>query len=348
MTASPSAFSTEIQEFAPSLLPWSELGPTVVRLIQAHEPLARRILLAPPKWLHVVAVYLWRTQGADIGELAQSIYEKHPRQLLNECWAEADLKLYPVLKRCGRKALMLEQYEKLNTILGSNIADIALQTKALNAARIEFFFKIREMDPLVAPAYRQLNFDLETAKRFDIMLKHMRKLDIIGDHISESKLLRNGAFRSTYNYVEARLTRVKAPDNLNLAAPLRQIMLGEELLFIANQWKNCLRTPSYRISLGLGSRVFILLDGDEPGHAIALASFERTAFGWQMDECTTSEKRRASPELRQRIVNLLSLNGVSAYATTFEMALSALDRCPDQMVEEEWHSELEDTERSEH
>ena len=135
MNSNSSLFSTEIREFAPSLLPWGGWGPTIARLIQAYEPLASRVLLAPPKWLHAVSIYLWKNQGRDTHELARAIYEKHPKQLVNECWADADPKLYPMLARCGQKALLIDQYEQLNAVLNSHVADMAMQTKRLSVRR---------------------------------------------------------------------------------------------------------------------------------------------------------------------------------------------------------------------
>lgn len=329
MTYSPSAFSAEIREFSPSLLPWGGFGPLIARMIQAHDQLASRVLLAPPKWLHIVSIYLWKNQGRDIHEMARAVYDKHPRELFNECWADADPKLYPVLKRCGRKALLLEQYEQLNTVLGSHVADIVTQTKVLSAARIDFFFRILDLDPLIAPAYRLLNFDQRAAQNFDAMLRHMRSLNLIGDHDAEAKALRNGVYKSITHYVEARLARVKAPVNLNLKPPLRQIVTGEELSFIALKWQNCLRAPTYRIELGLGSKLFILMDNDEDSESAALASFEWTAFGWHMDECEMPGKRQAPDEIRQRMVKLLETDGVNAEANTCAGAFLELDRCPE-------------------
>lgn len=235
----------------------------------------------------------------------------------------------------------------LNTVLGSNICDVAMQTKALNATRIEFFYKIREMDPLVAPAYRLLNFNPRAAKNFNVMLKHMRNLSLIGDQDSEAKALRNGGYQSVNDYVEKRLARVKAPENLNLMPPLRQIFCGEELSFIANQWRNCLRAPAYRIALGLGSKIFVMMDGTVPGDEV-LASLERTAFGWQMDECEMPMKRQATDEMRQRMVDLLIENGIAADTTTFAMAFSELDRCPEPICDDDWTFEFDDADKSEH
>lgn len=277
--------------------------------------------------------------------MAHAIYEKHPRELLQECWSDADTKLYPVLKRCGRKALLLEQYEQLNAVLELPVAEIVMQTKILNPVRIAFFFKTLDLDPLVAAASRMLSYNITAAKNFDTMLRHMRKLNLVGDHCTEAKALRHGAYRSVTDYVEARLISAKAPVILKLSSGLRQITSGKMINDIAIKWQNCLRAPAYKIALGLGTKVFLLMDSNEFGDAIALASFERTAFGWHMDECELPPRVPAPDEMRQRFVELLARDGIAADVRTFAKALSELDPCPEPSSgDEAWDWQHKDAE----
>jgi hypothetical protein len=165
----------------------------------------------------------------------------------------------------------------------------------------------------------------------------MRYLDLIGSHDVEAKALRYSAYKSVNDYVEARLARVKAPVSLNLSPPLHQIVTGEELSFIAIQWQNCLRAPPYRIALGMGTKVFILMDGAQSDGAVALASFERNAFGLHLDECEIPIKKRAPDEIRQRMVDLLVADGIAADTTTFASALADLEPCPEPPGGDDWN-----------
>jgi hypothetical protein len=271
--------------------------------------------------MHCVAIYLWNHQGEDAFTMASTIYESHPRALLAECWPDASPSLFATLKRCGRKIMPMEQYQQLNTLLGSSAADNVLQTNSLDGERIEFFFNALELDPLVASACRLLGFSRIHAQSFNDILKIMRETNLIWDFESESKTLRKNEHGSINDYIFSRFERSRSPINLNLLNPLRQILTAQELSSIAVKWQNCLRNASYKIDLALGTKIFILLEEVE---ITAIASFTKTANSLHMDECSLPFNKQTSPSIRQYIVDLLRQQGVAAETTTFSRALREL------------------------
>jgi hypothetical protein len=330
MNLSDSTSPHYIHERAPSLMPWGQLAPQVVRLIQADSRLANRILCAPTQWVHSVAICLLRTADATAEDIASVIYDVHPRDLLSICWADANPLLFRSLKKCPNKVFAIQTYEQLNTLLNFGASEVLLKQKKLDLKKIEFLFEARSLDPVVTAACDLLDYRMSRAKHFDAMLKLMRKMNLIGDVAHETNHLRQTEYHSVTEYVEHRLARVKSPVDLNLLKPLVQIKTGEELSSIAVKWRNCLKSTSYRAALGSGSKVFVLLLDDDSEEHVALASFERTTTAWQMDECATPERRFAPPEIRQHMCKLLGENGIIAEPLTFHRALSELSmHCED-------------------
>jgi hypothetical protein len=304
-------------EQGPSLLPWGWLAPIIARMINRHNGLGTRLMCSPPNAVHAVAIYLLRNREQDEDVSAQTIYARHPKRLLNECWTDAHPHIYSVLKRCGGNVKTIDFYERLNTLLVTGMRDELMSVSEITTDTIRFFEVAKALDPLVLPARRALDYSSRSARSFDAILRAMRMLGLINDFSTEARALRIHGAEPISTFIEKRLDRTTSPITLDVEAPFRQIMTGRELSSIAVKFKNCLRGASYKASLGLGTHVFVMY---EQGGFSAISSLERTHFCWHLDEVGLTSGLNGTPVIRQKIVSQLRQQGIDIEPQTFANA----------------------------
>lgn len=100
MTFEPAQVVHDYVDQAPSLAPWGPLAAQIARLITLHPTLAKRLMCAPRKAFHSVALYLLHNGDRDELELGNELLRRSPRDLLAECLTPAPT-LFSTLKRCG-------------------------------------------------------------------------------------------------------------------------------------------------------------------------------------------------------------------------------------------------------
>ena len=266
--------------------------------------------------------------------MAAELEQQPLRELLKECWPDADPKLFAALKRCAGPVAPFEFYESLNGLLDTHVADELLRCTEIGAQAVRFFQCALTLDPLVAPAHLGLHHHLGKAQDFNAVIQLLRQLGVLEDDLYEARALRKLKDSSLMAFFDKRLDRCNAPIMLGLRPPLRQIVNGKELKSVSNKFSNCLKDTLYRAQLGLGTHVFVVLE--QPPYT-AVASLERTAVAWHLDECEMLGHEKAPPIVRQKIVALLREHGVPANISTFSKVWSDMaPYAPIDWIERAW------------
>ena len=84
---------------APGLVHWSDLAPTIAKIVLCHPDLAARLICAPVRAVHAYAIFLRQTVSGDEELLARTLFDNHPRDLLDIVWPDRSPELWGMLDR---------------------------------------------------------------------------------------------------------------------------------------------------------------------------------------------------------------------------------------------------------
>jgi hypothetical protein len=300
------------REQAPSLAPWGILASRVAKIIKYHPALAARLLCAPRAAFHVAAIYLLQNVYKDIPCVADELLHLSPGELLIHCF-EPGHRYMAALSRCPPKVQSLQFYLKLNQLLWSPLADDILSESRITVQLLSFIADIQQLDPLVWHARHALRLEPTNAKQFDSMLKFCRRLGVLREDEFESRVLRNAAKVGVGRYITRRLSRCVSPWSFDLPAPLTHIKTAKRLIEIASKHGNCLGRVSYRVQLGLGSHIYIMVGDD----CVVELRHEYAGL-WSIVECERlTENCSVSHEERAEICGMLRQAGLNAQTADF-------------------------------
>lgn len=300
------------REQAPSLAPFGMLASRVAKIIKHQPALAARLLCMPRAAFHAIAIYLLHTMDKDIQLVADALAEFSPVELLTQCFAPARCYM-AALKRCPAKVQSLQFYLDLDQLLWSPLANDILSENFITPKLISFIDSIRGLDPLVWHARHVLRADPTNAKQFDAMIRFCRRLGVLREDAVEARVLRTAEKVGVGRYISKRLSRCVSPWSFDLPAPLTHIKTAKHLIEIASKYGNCLGRVSYRVQLGLGSHVYIMIGDD----CVVELRHEYAGF-WSIVDCERlTENRRVSHDQREEICNTLRDAGIDAQAADF-------------------------------
>lgn len=300
------------REQAPSLAPFGMLASRVAKIIKLQPALAARLLCMPRAAFHAVAIYLLHNMQKDIEFVADDLAASSPGELLSNCFTAGRCYM-AALKRCPAKVQSFQFYLDLNQLLWSPLANDILSENSITPKLIGFIEGIQGLDPLVWHARHAIRLETSNAKQFDSMLKFCRRLGVLREDEFEARVLRNAAKVGVGRYITKRLSRCVSPWNFDLPSPLTHIKTAKHLIEIASKYGNCLGRVSYRVQLGLGSHIYILVHDD----CVVELRHEYAGL-WSIVECERlTENRHVSHEERAEICGKLRQAGINAQAADF-------------------------------
>jgi len=321
---------------APSLACYNipSLAHRIAKLAQGHPLLASRLLCCPREAMHCYAIFLQCHAEHDDAVNAQIIYDTDPRTLLLNSIDEPAKELFSTLKKCEPQAHTMAFYRTLDGLLKCRFAAELMECTEINIKVLQFFNTARRwnFDPLVVAAHRLLGHQINRAMAFHDIVGIMRALDVLDADRLERRVLRNWK-KSLHQYIDARLQGVVSPVAFDLAPPLAQISDAKQLKRLALTFENCLGTMDHRVRLASGNHLLIHLNEPHAEHLEgAVAVLELGAGGlWYISDAEHAKGVECSPDVRNRIVELLGQAGVKAAPRTFVKAMRFFANAPDLM-----------------
>jgi hypothetical protein len=330
MNPTPPKFEDFCCDLAPGLKPWQSLGSRVARLTNLFPALAPRIFCAPVAAFHTYAIYLIFHNGTkDSVETARLIYTTDPRKLLHTCLPGADDRLFGILSKCPPFVQTPIFYERLLSLFDhADIADELLASDMIDKEAVAFFVQVKRhhLDALIIPARHKLNHKIKSALVFHDLLQVCRSLRVIRDDGTEISTLQKSK-KTLSEVIDVWLDRCVSPHNLQLCAPSRFIRTAHDLNTIAGKHKNCLSAPKYKIALGTGTHIFILLR--ERGFEIVSSLEAGPGSSWWIDECVYGDNFSAGRVVRERLADLLRKCNLKVGIRNFQQSWSELGRSDD-------------------
>jgi hypothetical protein len=120
------------QERAPLLLVFGVLAPRVASLIRARPTLVARLIVAPREVVHAVGAFLHLAPGAALpdAEVAATINDSDPRELLRAALPGCPVRLFRALDRAGDTVRGRGYYERLGEVSRGPHGDALLDGEA--------------------------------------------------------------------------------------------------------------------------------------------------------------------------------------------------------------------------
>gem|GEM_PF-7074522 len=248
---------------APLLTVWSDLAPRVARLTQGHPNFAARLIVAPTRAIHCYAIYM-QLSGIDDDELlARTLFEHHPRELLDEAWPDRHPQLRTMLDRISGPTWEIERYQRLDRLLKSRVSEPVMNTTRINECTIIFHEELEKLDILVTSAANALQGNLSMAKALHAAIVVMRKMHVLSNDEVEAASLKNARKDGLGRWLERRLRKATAP-TVPLPPSLYQITDCTEMVSLGRQMKNCLGDTRTLLTMLMGDFVFLRMH-DEAG-----------------------------------------------------------------------------------
>lgn len=129
------------------------------------------------------------------------------------------------------------------------------------------------------------------------------------------------------------MQRVVSPIAFDLVAPLIQVCTAKQLNRLARKFGNCLGTTEHHVRLGSGNYLLVHLDqprAEHPEGAVAVLELGPGGI-WYIADAEHARGVECSPEVRNRIVELLMQSGIRAAPRTHSKAMRFFADAPDLM-----------------
>ena len=110
----------------PGLAHWSNLAPTIAKIVLCHPDLAARLICAPVRAVHAYAIFIQQSGIPDDELLARTLFDNHPRDLLDQVWPDRSPELWGMLERISGPVWSLRDYGRLDELLKSRVAELSV------------------------------------------------------------------------------------------------------------------------------------------------------------------------------------------------------------------------------
>jgi hypothetical protein len=261
---------SSMMENAPMLqAAWRGLSGEVVTLMRLHPGLMQRMTLAPLPAFHSYALYLSLIPPEErmfAKELAAHLHDSDPRALLREALPDADPRLWKMLSRLPLSVLKPESYVRLDRIMRSPVADVALQIAPFDQNTLAFLDELTRLDPMVMLAHRALRQSVRLARVLHSALQILRRLEVLEDDTALRRVMPRLKPDNIDRFLRRRFGRaVLNVPILPSDSNLRAISRLSELFALGYRFKNCLpRRKDLWWGLLTGSYLFFEWCGEEP------------------------------------------------------------------------------------
>ena len=283
------------QERAPLLRVFGCLAPRVAALIRARPVLADRLIFAPRAAVHSIGAFLHSAADAarPDAEVAATIDDSDPRDLLRAALPNCPPRLYRALDRTGDTVRERAYYEKLGEVARGPSGGALLDGEArLDDHRLDYFRALSAMDPLVASTRRALPDGMNFLEALDTAIAFLKAHGAL--RAGDLDLPSAAGATAVAKRLRRALGRIPAPD-----------------------WQ------ATRHHLGLIDGTEAFLASDDPP---VLVGLRRAAPGvWVVEQMAGPRNGPAPEGARDALLRNLAAAGVRVVATDTATALSRLD-----------------------
>lgn len=312
-------------ETAPLLALFGPLAREVGALVRAEPPLAARLVQAPPRAVHAIAIHLHLAGSAEgKGGASAALSGTHPRDLLRAVLPDRDPRLYKLLDRAALPAWRLSDYLALHEVLGSEVADVLPPTGAIGQSTVREALAVLRSPPVLRRARRAAGGRYEREHLEAVVAV----LDAMGLTRDLAALPDGAGARAVARRVAADLGRAEAPPTrFPVPAGWTRINGVGELFAHGERMRLCIRPGHYGsgefvVSLLLNRSVFL-----HHAEAGVLAQFRALpADRWALGQCVTAGNGPAPDGLVDALRAHVRAAGVVLLPSAFGEALDGVLR----------------------
>ena len=294
--------------------------------MRARPGLIARLIIAPREAIHSIGAYLHLAPDAarsDI-EVAATIDEKHPRDLLRAALPDRPPRLHRALDRAGNRAHDSRFYARPGILCRDIFADALLNGESIDEARLSRFELLSKMDRALARSPAVIQGSTYMAEAADCIIALLRARDALRD--SDLHVPQKAGTAALGRRLRTALGRIEAPDQGSIApAPFRLVRSSDELQQVGRALANCVAFPEWiaarrQIQLVQGSTVFRAADRPP-----LLASLVRVADRvWNLEQLCGPRNAAPPPGTRTALVRDLTAAGQKIVTTDPQSALGRL------------------------
>ncbi|MFC7478455.1 hypothetical protein ACFQS7_29315 [Dankookia sp. GCM10030260] len=271
-------------ETAPLLTLFGPLAGTVGALVRAAPLLAGRIMQAPPRAIHAIAIALHQAaESATAETLVVMLSGAHPRDLLRDALPNSDARLYRLLDRAALPAWPHADYLMLDAVLRTDVGDMLLRREGIARSLVREAHAVMHSSPTMVRARHAVASQYERERLETIVIM----LDVLGLTRTLAAIPDRAGSKAVARRVMADFGRAEAPD-IDFPVPpgWTRVRRISELWEHGRRMRLCVRpgeygAGDYAVSLLMNRSVFLF--HAEQG---ALAQFRRLpANTWAFGQC---------------------------------------------------------------
>jgi hypothetical protein len=270
------------------------------------------LAFAPRTAIHAIGAYLYLSPDADRpdAEVAATLEETDPRDLLRAAIPDAPPRLYRALDRAGDRVHEREFYERLALLSGSPLADNLLSGGPLNDSRLNRVEVLLAMDPVILSLPGIWNRPTYEIEATDTLIQFLRGHEALRD--GDLQIPKGGGLPAVLRRLQNALDRIEAPiPEFSLRAPFRIVRSVGELRDLGRTLENCLwgrrlGGTGHWFRLVEGTTVYVV--GNAPP---LLAAVQRAGRGlWKVDEVSGLQNENIGGDVREFLDESLRAAGV--------------------------------------
>jgi hypothetical protein len=315
----------ERTESAPLLLVFGVHASLMGRLLRVHPTLLQRITYAPRRAIHAIGAYLHLvslTSRSD-QDLACTLDETHPRDLLRTAIPDAPPRLYRALERAGDRVKGRRFYERLSALCRTPLANQLLDGD-LHEMRLSRAEMVLTLDPSLARIPNILRISQHNVEALSVLIGFLRAQGTFRQ--SDLQLPPEAGISGIVGRLLRSLDNVAAPSvAFDVLPPFHLIRSVGELRRTGSELKNCIgqmerfSTPHW-MSLASGDALYVTRS--EPP---LLACVRRCGDDlWYLSEVAGLDNGKIDEDARLALVSALRASGISLLPDDPARALSIL------------------------
>ncbi|MDP3416117.1 hypothetical protein [Falsiroseomonas sp.] len=314
------------REQAPGLLSLGPLAHRVAHQINARPELARVVMCAPRRALHVYGALLHRVGEDRDTDSAERILTEAPRAILQDVMRNVPAKLYRTLDRAPDRVQDSVFYRRLHASSLGPFSRVLFDDGAtIDHRLLDWIDDLAVMDPAIQRLPHALIADPTVARSIGALL-HLLRAYGVGAPIDD--LGRSVNVRGVLRRILGVLDHLPSPDvQVTIPEGMRRVNTVGDLRDLGRRWGLCVATPLHRGAdhwMRLLNGVSVYLASTEPLLPM-LVELRGVAPGvWSVVEATGIGSRPLSPTAEKALHRRLSAAGIALVSRIPSDALVAL------------------------